>query len=110
MQDVTFPAAFIDNILARRGRLHVFDSLVPQRTALLVIDMQNAWVERDAPWEVPPARAIVPDINRLAQAMRKTGGLVAWIQATNTLGARTHGPCSSTTSRLPKTAPRAPPP
>lgn len=85
MQDVVFPPAFIDNILARRGRLHVFDSLVPRRSALLVIDMQNAWVEPGAPWEVPSARAIVPNINRLAQAMRSTGGMVVWIQATNTL-------------------------
>jgi ureidoacrylate peracid hydrolase len=85
MQDIAFPAEFVANIIARRGRLHVFDELVPRRTALLVIDMQNAWLERGAPWEVPAARAIVPNVNRLAQAMRKTGGLVVWIQATNAL-------------------------
>src|SRR4030095_2804557 len=82
MSGVEFPPEFIANIMARRGRLHVFDALTPRRTALLVIDMQNAWLERGAPWEVPSARGIVPNINRLARALREGGGLVVWIQAT----------------------------
>jgi ureidoacrylate peracid hydrolase len=45
--------------------------------------MQNAWLERGAPWEVPSARGIVPNINRLARVLRACGGLVVWIQATN---------------------------
>ena len=81
---VSFPSWFIDNVLARRGRLHVFDKLEPRRTALLVVDMQNAWVQEGAPWEVPTARAIVPNVNRMARALRARGGTVVWIQATNT--------------------------
>ena len=82
---VAFPSWFIENVLARRGRLHVFDALEPRCTSLLVIDMQNAWLQPRAPWEVPAARAIVPNVNRLARAMRKQGGMVVWIQATNTV-------------------------
>jgi ureidoacrylate peracid hydrolase len=85
MSSVAFPPEFIANIIERRGRLHVFDALAPRRTALLVVDMQNAWVERGAPWEVPSARDIVPNINRLARVLRECGGLVVWIQATNTM-------------------------
>ena len=35
-----------------------------------------------APSEVPNARTIVPAINKLAQALRRAGGTVAWVQAT----------------------------
>jgi len=58
----------VERVLARRGRLHLFESLDPKRTALLVIDMQNAFVAPGAPMEVPAARAIVGPINRLAAA------------------------------------------
>ena len=43
----------IDRVLARRGRLHLYDRLDPKRTALLVVDMQNAFVAPGAPSEVP---------------------------------------------------------
>jgi ureidoacrylate peracid hydrolase len=78
-----FPQDFLDNIMKRRGRLHVFDRIEPRRTALLVIDMQNAWLRPGAAWEQPAARAIVPNVNRLARATRAAGGLVVWIQATH---------------------------
>lgn len=83
MQPVEFPQDFLDNILKRRGRFHVFDWIEPRRTALLVIDMQNAWLMPGAPWEQPAARAIVGNVNRLASTLRAAGGLVVWIQATH---------------------------
>jgi ureidoacrylate peracid hydrolase len=52
------------------------------RSALVVIDMQNYFVAEGFPREVPVAREIVPNINRLAAAMRDAGGLVVWIQTT----------------------------
>jgi ureidoacrylate peracid hydrolase len=55
---------------------------VPARTALVVIDLQNAFMRVGAPSEVPNARTIVPAVNRLAQALRGNGGTVAWVQAT----------------------------
>ncbi|HVV93342.1 MAG TPA: isochorismatase family cysteine hydrolase [Hyphomicrobiales bacterium] len=67
---------------ARRGRPHVYDDLAAARTALVVIDMQNAFVRPGAPSEVAAARGIVPTINRLAAALRHAGGTVAWVQAT----------------------------
>jgi len=71
-------------ITARRGRAHICDSIAPGRAALLVIDMQNYFVEPGQQGEVPAARDIVPNINRLAQQFRRTGGLVAWVQNTTT--------------------------
>jgi len=74
VQPVVWPAHVLERIMAKRGHMHVFDHFDSAQTALLVIDMQNFYVE-----EVAAARAIVPNINRLAQAMRQRGGLVCWV-------------------------------
>ena len=55
MHKVEIRPAIVERVLARRGRLHLYDSLDPKRTALLVIDMQNAFVAPGAPIEVPAA-------------------------------------------------------
>jgi ureidoacrylate peracid hydrolase len=62
--------------------MELFDALEPRRTALLVIDMQNAWLAPGAPFETPPARALIPRINRIAEALRPKQGRVIWIQHT----------------------------
>ena len=69
----------IERVLARRGRLHLYDRLDPRRAALVVIDMQNAFVAPGAPIEVPGARSIVPAINRLAAELRRRGVPVIWV-------------------------------
>jgi len=76
----------VERVLARRGRLHVFEALEAKRTALLVIDMQNAFVAPGAPIEVPAARAIVAPINRLAAALRLRGVPVIWVMHENQEG------------------------
>src|SRR5687768_7578440 len=73
----------VERVMARRGRLHLFDSLEPKKTALVVIDMQNAFVASGAPMEVPAARAIVAPINRLAAELRRRGATVIWISHQN---------------------------
>ena len=69
-----WPQYVVDRVMAKRGRLEVFSHFDPVETALLVIDMQNFYVA-----EVATARAIVPNINRLAASMRERGGTVAWV-------------------------------
>src|SRR5262245_10118404 len=76
------PADLVERAVYRRGRLAVFDRIAARSTALLVIDMQNAWLAPGAPFETPAARAIVPAINRLADALRRRGGAVIWVQHT----------------------------
>ena len=71
--------SIVQRVLERRGRLHLFDRLDPRRTALLVIDMQNAFVAPGAPVEVPLARGIVPALNRLAAELRSRGVPVIWV-------------------------------
>jgi ureidoacrylate peracid hydrolase len=70
----------LDRIAQRRGRLHPFEAIEPQKTALVVVDMQNCFCAPGAAGEVALAKEIVPNINVLAQATRAAGGLVAWVQ------------------------------
>jgi len=73
----------IDRVLARRGKLHLFDRFVPEETALVVIDMQPTFVAQGAPAEVPAARGIIATIQRLANAMRSLGVLICWVTHAN---------------------------
>lgn len=80
MHPSTLPAEVIARMTARRGRPYAFPTLDAVRTALVVVDMQNVFVAPGAVAEVPAAREIVPNINRLAGAVRAAGGRVAWAQ------------------------------
>ena len=74
------PKSVIDRVVQRRGKEHVYDNLSPAKTALVVVDMQNAFMMPGVAHSlVETAPQIVPNINRLAQAVRKTGGTVVWI-------------------------------
>jgi len=79
MHHVEISQEVIDRILGRRGRMHIFDSLAPEQTALIVVDMQNFFVEPGAPAEVPVARDICPNINELARELRTLGARVIWV-------------------------------
>lgn len=82
MHPTRLPPDIVERLRLRRGRLHLFDALEARRTALAVIDMQQSFVAEGAPSAVATAREIVPNINRLAGALRRRGGAVAWVQAT----------------------------
>jgi ureidoacrylate peracid hydrolase len=78
-------------VLKRKGRPLSLESIDCARAALVVVDMQNYFVAPGFPQEVPVARAIVPNVNRMAAAMRSAGGTVAWIQTTATGALETWG-------------------
>lgn len=78
----SLPPELVERAIYRRGRVAVYDTLDPKTTALLVVDMQRAWLAPGAPFETPVARTIVPSINRLAAALREAGGLVVWLEHT----------------------------
>jgi ureidoacrylate peracid hydrolase len=69
-------------LLERQGKLTSRDTIDAARAALVVVDMQNHFVAPGFPAEVPLSREIVPNINRVARAMRAAGGTVVWIQTT----------------------------
>jgi ureidoacrylate peracid hydrolase len=83
MHRLSIPQSVVDRVIARRGREHVYEDLVPGRTALIVVDMQNAFMLAGVAHALcPMAEKIVPNINRLAAAVRETGGTVVWIRTT----------------------------
>jgi len=84
LNGTTIPDDVVQRVLARRGTLHCFADLDPKRTALVVIDLQNAFMlDGVGHAVVPSARDIVPNVNRLADAVRASGGGVFWIKNTH---------------------------
>ena len=67
-----------------RGHLH-FENLIGPKTALIVVDMQNAFVKKGVGHAlIDEAASVVPNINRLATAVRAADGTVVWIKNTFT--------------------------
>ena len=72
----------VRRVTERRGRLRVFDSLIPAKTVHVVVDLQNGFMAPGAVAEIAAARAIVPNVNRISAALREAGGQVAYIKNT----------------------------
>jgi len=84
LKGATIPDAIVERVIARRGAEHCFADLDPARTALVVIDLQHAFMTDGVGHAVcPAARDIVPAVNRLAAVVRESGGGVFWIQMTH---------------------------
>jgi ureidoacrylate peracid hydrolase len=70
-----------ERLLKIRGDLRLYRDLDPHRSALVVIDMQNAFVAEGGVIEVPMSRSIVPVINHTADVCRQLGVPVIWIRS-----------------------------
>jgi ureidoacrylate peracid hydrolase len=80
MHKINIPQEYIDRVAGRGGRAHSVAALDGPGTALIVVDMQLYFMAEGQPSECPVAREIVPNVNRLADGVRRNGGLVVWIQ------------------------------
>lgn len=80
MHKIAISKANADRLQMRLGKLHPFDVIDPKKAALVVVDMQNYFVKQGHQSEVPAAREIVPNINRLAAELRRRGGHVVWVR------------------------------
>ena len=80
MHKATIKPEHIETVIRRGGKKHSVESLNGSATALVVVDMQIYFMGEGQPSECPIAREIVPNINQLADATRRAGGLVIWIQ------------------------------
>jgi ureidoacrylate peracid hydrolase len=88
MHTISIPQSVTERVIERRGKAHVYDDLDPAKSALVVVDMQNAFMLPGVAHSLcPMAEKIVPNINRLAHAVRETGGTVVWIKTTFTADA-----------------------
>jgi ureidoacrylate peracid hydrolase len=72
------------DVLARipglRDGLHMFGNIVPSRTAHIIVDLQNGFMEPGATVELPVAREIVPNVNKICEAVRGVGGVNVFIR------------------------------
>lgn len=82
MHQIRIPAELRAQIESQRGRWHVFDRLELRRTAHVVVDLQNGFMEPGAPVEVPLAREIVPNVNAISAALRARGGQNVFLRMT----------------------------
>lgn len=80
MHKVVIPEHIKARVLKRQGRWNVHDNVPPAQTAFTVVDMQNYFMAPGQQVEIPAAREIVPNVNRLAATLRQAGGLVVWIR------------------------------
>jgi ureidoacrylate peracid hydrolase len=81
MHKIAIPQSVIESVIRSRGREHIYDTLDPAKTALLVVDMQNGFMMEGVAHSLcREAVDIVPNINRIAAALRRSGGTVVWIQ------------------------------
>lgn len=80
MHKVHIPEKIVARVLKRQGRWNVHDDVPAEKTALVVVDMQNYFMAPGQQVEIPAAREIVPNINRLAAELRQRGGTVVWIR------------------------------
>ena len=83
MHDIEIRPEIIARVVARRGRLPLFEKLTPTSTALVIIDMQNTFLRPGAPVEVPKGREIVANINHLSARLRVIGVPVIWVTHAN---------------------------
>lgn len=82
MHKIVISAEVQQMIQAQRGALHPFQNLELRRTAHLIVDLQNGFMAPGAPVEVPIAREIVPNVNRISAAVRAHGGLNIFLRMT----------------------------
>ena len=80
MHKIEISPAVMDRAKALRGCTHMFDRLDPARTAHIIVDLQNGFMEPGATVEIPQAREIVPNVNRISATVRAAGGLNVFIR------------------------------
>jgi nicotinamidase-related amidase len=69
------PQELVDKIVARRGRLHIYEQLDPSCTALVVIDMDVGSCAR----EPELTESAIDRVNTVSGPLRASGGTVAFV-------------------------------
>jgi nicotinamidase-related amidase len=79
MHDSHISTAVVDRVAWMRGHHHAL-TINPSRTAHVIVDLQVGFMGEGSLLEVPIARAIVPSVNRVSQALRSAGGINVYVQ------------------------------
>ena len=67
----------------RRRRPRAFGAISAARAAHVIVDLQNGFVQPGAPVEVPAARSIMPNVNRIIREVRRSGGINLFLRFTH---------------------------
>jgi nicotinamidase-related amidase len=78
MHRIDLPAWAVE----RGRRMNFFRRIDPRRTALVAVDLQNAFIRPGDVFANVHASDILPNVNRLAAALRLAGGHVIWTRQT----------------------------
>ena len=80
MHKIEMSADILKRLQGYRDGLHMFSEIDPARTAHLIVDLQNGFMEPGATVELPVAREIVPNVNAICAAVRAAGGVNVFIR------------------------------
>ena len=80
MHKIEMSAEVLERIKGFRDGFHMFENLDPTRTAHIIVDLQNGFMEEGATVELPVARDIVPNVNAICKAVRAAGALNVFIR------------------------------
>ncbi|WP_454633003.1 cysteine hydrolase family protein [Bradyrhizobium cenepequi] len=80
MHKIEMSSEILDRIKGYRDGIHIFGNIDPSRTAHVIVDLQNGFMEPGATVELPVAREIVPNVNAISAAVREAGGLNVFIR------------------------------
>ncbi|WP_118132939.1 cysteine hydrolase family protein [Oceanicella sp. SM1341] len=84
MHKIDIPREILERSRALRGEAPVMmPEIDPARTAHVVIDLQDGFMAEGAPVEVPVARDIVGNVNRITRALRAAGGTIVYTRFTS---------------------------
>ena len=66
------PKKHVDRMIDKLGREHVQETFETNKTALVVVDMQNYFIDEGQMSGCPMAQTIVDNINKIAKTVRET--------------------------------------
>jgi ureidoacrylate peracid hydrolase len=82
MHKIDIPEEIAARAMRARGRQHIFERIAAAKTAHIVVDLQVGFMAEGAAVEVPTAREIVPNVNRISAALREAGGTNVFLRYT----------------------------
>jgi ureidoacrylate peracid hydrolase len=80
MHKIEMSPDILDRVKGFRDGFHMFGNIDPARTAHIIVDLQNGFMEQGATVELPVARDIVPNVNAICAAVRAAGAVNVFIR------------------------------
>src|SRR5215831_3029255 len=82
MHKIDIPAEIVARSKRARGRDYILEKIDPVHSAHVIVDLQKGFMANGALVEVPVAREMIPNVNRISAAIRSAGGLNVFLRYT----------------------------